>query len=68
MGYVGAAEFTEELCIDLFGMKTVLPSLLSYDAAMTLFNGGWRTTRTFPSVPKPRFEDLRHDDFFEISV
>ena len=67
MGFVGAAEFTEELCIDLFGMKTVLPSLLTYDAAMSLFKRVAEDA-DLSLRSEAALEDLRRDDFFEISV
>ena len=67
LGYVGAAEFTESFCIEMFGLKSILPSLLTHDAALALFK---RVSEDadLSLRSEAALQELKQDDFFEISI
>ncbi len=67
LAFVGAEAFTPDLCRRLFRMPRIIPSLLSDDAAMTLFRE-LAADKTLAECSEEAITGLRDEDFFEISI
>lgn len=58
--------FSEELCLNLFGRKSIIPSLLNQRAAMALFQA-LAQDREHMAESETLLQEALQDDYFEIS-
>lgn len=66
LAFVGGKAFSEDLCMQLFGRKTIIPSLLNQRAAMALFNA-LAQDRPQMAESENLLREALQDDYFEIS-
>ena len=66
MAFVSGKAFSEELCMRLYGRKTIIPSLLSQRAAMALFSA-LAQDRPQMQESEELLQEALQDDYFEIS-
>ena len=67
MAFVGAEAFSEDLCRRLFGLPSIIPSLLSHEAAMALFYE-LAADENLAKSSEEAIKGLKDEDFFEISI